>query len=167
MSIFGPIDFTNLPTRIYCISPNISTEDKYWHLLVRMWYNAKQTIAKLKYINESEWPVLFKTLYFGEYKKYFCDQINILHTASTHKTNTVTTSSHNKASNFIFCFWQHSHKSDNIFQGYSYVLRKKTPNTMVWRWNKGYSVSKKNLASWFQQFLNFKHKIATCSWNAV
>lgn len=72
---------------------------------------------------------LFKTLYFGEYKKYFCDQINILHTASNHKTNTVTTSSHNKASNFIFCFGQHSHKSDNIFQGYSYVYWEKKPPT--------------------------------------
>lgn len=26
---------------------------------------------------------------FGKYKKYFCGQINIIHTASNHKTNTV------------------------------------------------------------------------------
>lgn len=71
--------------------------------------------------------------HFIGYKKYFCDQINILHTASYHKTNTVTTSSHNKACNSIFCFWQHSHKSDNIFQGNSYVYWEKNPNIMVWR----------------------------------
>lgn len=32
---------------------------------------------------------------------------------------------------------------------------------------RSYSGSKRNLASWFQHFLNFKHKIATFSWNAV
>lgn len=117
------------------------TEEKSWHLLARMWNG--DIGHENKQINKSEWHTgcLKHFIYIGEYKKYFCDQINIIHTASNHKTNTVTTSSHNKASNFIFCFWQHSHKSDNIFLGNSYIYwkkkRKKKNNVMVWQWNKG------------------------------
>lgn len=107
-----------------------------------VWHSSAKSKQTKK---DTEWHTgcLKHFIYFGEYKKYFCDQINILHTASNHKTNTVTTSSHNKASNFIFCFWQHSHKSDNIFQGYFYIYWEKNPNIMVLTMKQGgYSVSK-------------------------
>lgn len=95
MSIFGLANFANPSTRTYFSKHPLTplTEELWRRMLTPAGKNAASSVDCMHWYEQGQNNVngagCLKLFIFGEYKKYFCDQINIIHTASNHKTNAV------------------------------------------------------------------------------
>lgn len=89
MSLFGLSNFTNPSTITHL--PAKENTDICWKECAtpKALRLNTPTPSMTTIMNSAVYWLFWNPLFFCEYKKYFCDQINIIHTALNHKTNAV------------------------------------------------------------------------------